>query len=46
MVHTGRDDLAIVGREHLRDPYFTNHAAEALGRCEVARWSDQYDYAI
>ena len=31
IVRNGRADLAIVGREHLRNPYFTLHAAEALG---------------
>lgn len=31
VVRNGRADLAIVGREHLRDPYFALHAAEALG---------------
>lgn len=31
----GRADLAIVGREHLRDPYFALRAAAALGVEEV-----------
>ncbi|MBX0295061.1 NADH:flavin oxidoreductase/NADH oxidase [Haloarcula nitratireducens] len=31
IVGTDRADLAIVGREHLRDPYFALHAAEELG---------------
>jgi len=38
LVRNGRADLAIVGREHLHDPYFTLHAAEklaALDRVEV-----------
>jgi len=30
VVSNGRADLAILGREHLRDPYFTLHAARAL----------------
>ena len=28
----GRADLAVVGRQHLRDPYFAFRAAEELGR--------------
>ncbi len=31
VVRNGRADLAIVGREHLRDPYFAIRAAEELG---------------
>ena len=31
LVRNGRADLTIVGREHLRDPYFALHAAEELG---------------
>ncbi|MES3517512.1 MAG: NADH:flavin oxidoreductase/NADH oxidase [Natronomonas sp.] len=31
IVRNGRADLAIVGREHLRDPYFGIRAAEELG---------------
>jgi len=31
IVRNGRADLAILGREHLRDPYFALHAAETLG---------------
>ena len=31
VIRNGRADLAIVGREHLRDPYFAIRAAEALG---------------
>jgi len=30
LIRNGRADLAIVGREHLRDPYFALHAAEEL----------------
>ncbi len=30
LIANGRADLAVVGREHLRDPYFALHAAEAL----------------
>ena len=31
VIRNGRADLAVVGREHLRDPYFALRAAEALG---------------
>jgi 2,4-dienoyl-CoA reductase-like NADH-dependent reductase (Old Yellow Enzyme family) len=31
VIRNGRADLAIVGREHLRDPYFALHAADELG---------------
>ncbi|CAI50704.1 NamA family oxidoreductase [Natronomonas pharaonis DSM 2160] len=31
IIRNGRAALAIVGREHLRDPYFALHAAESLG---------------
>ncbi|MGM0606424.1 MAG: NADH:flavin oxidoreductase/NADH oxidase, partial [Halobacteriota archaeon] len=40
IVRNGRADLAIVGREHLRDPYFGLHAAEALG--VDVEWPPQY----
>ena len=32
VVRNGRADLAVVGREHLRDPYFAVRAARTLGR--------------
>ena len=35
IVANGRADLAIVGREHLRDPYFGLHAAASLGEDEI-----------
>ncbi|MFB6127579.1 MAG: NADH:flavin oxidoreductase/NADH oxidase [Halolamina sp.] len=44
LVRNGRADLAIVGREHLRDPYFANHAANDLG--EEPDWPEQYGYAV
>lgn len=31
LIHDGNADLAIVGRKHLRDPYFALHAAGELG---------------
>jgi 2,4-dienoyl-CoA reductase-like NADH-dependent reductase (Old Yellow Enzyme family) len=31
LIRNERADLAIVGREHLRDPYFALHAAQELG---------------
>ncbi|WP_458188572.1 NADH:flavin oxidoreductase/NADH oxidase [Haladaptatus sp. NG-WS-4] len=46
LVRNGRADLAIVGREHLRDPYFTLHAAEALGAEDRVEWPVQYRRAV
>ena len=43
LIRNGRADLAIVGREHLRDPYFALHAAHALG--EDVEWPVQYHRA-
>jgi len=34
LVRNDRGDLAVVGREHLRDPYFALHAADALDATE------------
>lgn len=34
LIRNGRGDLAIVGREHLRDPYFALHAARELDRLD------------
>ncbi|WP_336001213.1 NADH:flavin oxidoreductase/NADH oxidase [Halorientalis halophila] len=42
LVRNDRGDLAIVGREHLRDPYFTLHAAQKLGREEAVDVPSQY----
>ena len=44
LIRNGRADLAVVGREHLRDPYFANHAANDLG--EAPAWPAQYGYAV
>ncbi|WP_416839210.1 NADH:flavin oxidoreductase/NADH oxidase [Haloferax sp. DFSO52] len=44
LIRNGRADLAIVGREHLRDPYFALHAAQELG--VDAEWPPQYHRAI
>jgi 2,4-dienoyl-CoA reductase-like NADH-dependent reductase (Old Yellow Enzyme family) len=48
IVRNGRADVAIVGREHLRDPYFAHHAAEALDVDEerVPDWPVQYRRAV
>ncbi|WP_257629074.1 NADH:flavin oxidoreductase/NADH oxidase [Haloplanus salinarum] len=35
LIRNGRGDLAIVGREHLRDPYFALHAARELDRLDA-----------
>jgi 2,4-dienoyl-CoA reductase-like NADH-dependent reductase (Old Yellow Enzyme family) len=44
LVRNGRADLAIVGREHLRDPYFALHAASDLG--VDVEWPPQYRRAV
>ncbi|WP_324662676.1 NADH:flavin oxidoreductase/NADH oxidase [Haloarcula sediminis] len=41
-----RADLAIVGREHLRDPYFALHAAETLGATDEIEGPPQYRRAF
>ncbi|MFC7077272.1 NADH:flavin oxidoreductase/NADH oxidase [Haloarcula halophila] len=41
-----RADLAIVGREHLRDPYFALHAADALDATDEIEGPPQYRRAI
>ncbi|WP_458209044.1 NADH:flavin oxidoreductase/NADH oxidase [Haladaptatus sp. NG-SE-30] len=46
LIRNGRADLAIVGREHLRDPYFTLHAAEELGTEDRVEWPVQYRRAV
>ncbi|NUE02475.1 NADH:flavin oxidoreductase/NADH oxidase [Halorubraceae archaeon YAN] len=40
VIRNERADLAIVGREHLRDPYFALHAASELG--VDVEWPPQY----
>jgi 2,4-dienoyl-CoA reductase-like NADH-dependent reductase (Old Yellow Enzyme family) len=42
LVRNGRADLVMVGREHLRDPYFALHAAEELGEVERVEVPVQY----
>lgn len=46
LVRNDRIDLAILGREHLRDPYFTLHAAQALDRTSEVEWPVQYQRAV
>ena len=46
IVANGRADLAIVGREHLRDPYFAMHAAQALDATDDIEGSPQYQRAF
>jgi 2,4-dienoyl-CoA reductase-like NADH-dependent reductase (Old Yellow Enzyme family) len=46
LVRNDRADLAIVGRQHLRDPYFAVHAAEALDREDAVEWPRQYRRAV
>lgn len=44
LIREGDADLTIIGREHLRDPYFTLHAADELG--EDVEPPIQYDRAF
>ena len=46
LIRNDRADLAIVGREHLRDPYFALHAAEELGASDRVEWPIQYRRAV
>ena len=46
IVANDRADLAIVGREHLRDPYFTLHAAQALDATDEIEGPPQYRRAF
>ncbi|MBX0323911.1 NADH:flavin oxidoreductase/NADH oxidase [Halomicroarcula sp. F13] len=46
IVANDRADLAIVGREHLRDPYFAMHAAEALDATDEIEGPPQYRRAF
>ncbi|MFD1634162.1 NADH:flavin oxidoreductase/NADH oxidase [Haloplanus ruber] len=48
LIRNGRGDLAIVGREHLRDPYFALHAAKELDRLDAGgiEVPSQYDRAF
>jgi len=46
LIRNGRADLAILGREHLRDPYFTLHAARELDATERVDVPAQYERAF
>ena len=46
LVANERADLAIVGREHLRDPYFTLRAAQALDATDDIEGPPQYRRAF
>ncbi len=46
ILRTGQADMAIIGREHLRDPYFTLHAVHALGREDSVSVPPQYRRAF
>ena len=46
LIRNDRADLVVVGREHLRDPYFTLHAAEELGADDRVEWPIQYRRAV
>lgn len=44
IVASGRADICLMARAHLWDPYWTRHAAYALGY--PAAWPEQYDQAL
>ncbi|MEA1930464.1 MAG: NADH:flavin oxidoreductase/NADH oxidase [Euryarchaeota archaeon] len=46
LIRNERADMAILGREHLRDPYFTLHAARQLGREDAVSVPPQYERAF
>jgi 2,4-dienoyl-CoA reductase-like NADH-dependent reductase (Old Yellow Enzyme family) len=46
IVANDRADLVIVGREHLRDPHFTLHAARELDAMDAVRVPPQYRRAF
>ncbi|MFD1643015.1 NADH:flavin oxidoreductase/NADH oxidase [Halohasta litorea] len=46
LIRNERADMAILGREHLRDPYFTLHAAQQLGREDAVSVPPQYERAF
>ncbi|WP_254537225.1 NADH:flavin oxidoreductase/NADH oxidase [Halomarina litorea] len=46
VVSDGHADLAILGREHLRDPYFTLHAADEFDRMDDVDVPVQYHRAF
>ncbi len=41
IVEKGEADLIVIAREHLRDPYFTLHAAKQLGETAPSPWQYQ-----
>lgn len=45
LVRTGQADLAVIGREHLRDPSFTTNAAADLGADDRVEIPPQYQRA-
>lgn len=46
IIGNGRADLVVIGREHLRDPYFALHAAAELGAGDRVDHPVQYDRAF
>ena len=46
LLRNGRADMAIIGPEHLRDPYFTLHAARQLDRADAVSVPPQYRRAF
>ncbi len=46
IIRNGRADAVALAREHLRDPYFTLHAADALDEHDAVEWPVQYRRAV
>ena len=44
LLHEGRADLVLLGRELLRDPHWPLHAARELGA--EAPWPKQYGWTV
>ncbi|WP_373189430.1 NADH:flavin oxidoreductase/NADH oxidase [Halolamina sp.] len=45
LLANNRADMAIIGREHLRNPYFAVHAGRELEAANAPEWPDQYKRA-
>jgi len=46
LIRNERADMSIIGRKHLRDPYFTLHAAHQLGHDDAVSVPPQYRRAF
>ncbi len=44
IIETGKADLVVIAREHLRNPYFTHQAAKELGQTSEVPWQYKRAY--